>query len=291
MKRWLLLTALLAAFALPLFSQDDDEQQSDVKKGRLNEAQMKYAALVKEYDTARDNYFKAYQKAKTDEERAKLSYPQPDAYAKRFLDLAKEDPKDPAAVDALVWIGKSCRSGNELDESLDLLLKNCISSPSLGDVALALVYAQTDRTENWLRTVMEQSRNHPAQGNAAYSLGRFCSERAETAHGLKSENKEQEQNLRRWLGDKGFEQLKSKSPDGWQKEAENLFELVIRKYPKVDHYRGTLADAAKGELFEIRNLAIGQVAPEIEGEDVDGKKFKLSDYRGKVVVIDFWGDW
>jgi hypothetical protein len=39
------------------------------------------------------------------------------------------------------------------------------------------------------------------------------------------------------------------------------------------------------------DLAIGKVAPEIEGEDVNGKSFKLSDYRGKVVVLDFWGDW
>jgi hypothetical protein len=38
-------------------------------------------------------------------------------------------------------------------------------------------------------------------------------------------------------------------------------------------------------------LNIGQVAPEIEGEDLDGKHFKLSDYRGKVVVLDFWGNW
>ena len=38
-------------------------------------------------------------------------------------------------------------------------------------------------------------------------------------------------------------------------------------------------------------LAIGKVAPEISGVDVDGRKFKLSDYRGKVVVLDFWGDW
>ena len=36
---------------------------------------------------------------------------------------------------------------------------------------------------------------------------------------------------------------------------------------------------------------IGQTAPEIEGEDIDGQRFKLSDYRGKVVVLDFWGDW
>ena len=32
-------------------------------------------------------------------------------------------------------------------------------------------------------------------------------------------------------------------------------------------------------------------APDIIGHDLDGVPFKLSDYRGKVVVIDFWGDW
>jgi len=36
---------------------------------------------------------------------------------------------------------------------------------------------------------------------------------------------------------------------------------------------------------------IGNQAPEITGEDIDGVAFKLSDYRGKVVVLDFWGDW
>ena len=38
-------------------------------------------------------------------------------------------------------------------------------------------------------------------------------------------------------------------------------------------------------------LEIGKVAPDIEGVDTDGVKFKLSDYRGKVIVLDFWGDW
>ena len=36
---------------------------------------------------------------------------------------------------------------------------------------------------------------------------------------------------------------------------------------------------------------IGNQAPEITGEDIDGVAFNLSDYRGKVVVLDFWGDW
>ena len=37
--------------------------------------------------------------------------------------------------------------------------------------------------------------------------------------------------------------------------------------------------------------AIGTPAPEIDGEDADGIRFKLSDYRGKVVMLDFWGHW
>jgi len=36
---------------------------------------------------------------------------------------------------------------------------------------------------------------------------------------------------------------------------------------------------------------VGQIAPEISGQDIAGVAFKLSDYRGKVVVLDFWGDW
>jgi hypothetical protein len=38
-------------------------------------------------------------------------------------------------------------------------------------------------------------------------------------------------------------------------------------------------------------IQVGNRAPEIEGEDIQGAKFKLSDYRGKVVMLDFWGNW
>ena len=38
-------------------------------------------------------------------------------------------------------------------------------------------------------------------------------------------------------------------------------------------------------------FAIGDLAPEISGTDLNGEPFKLSDYRGQVVVLDFWGNW
>lgn len=37
--------------------------------------------------------------------------------------------------------------------------------------------------------------------------------------------------------------------------------------------------------------AVGEIAPEIKGKDIDGKPLKLTDYRGKVVVLVFWGSW
>jgi len=36
---------------------------------------------------------------------------------------------------------------------------------------------------------------------------------------------------------------------------------------------------------------VGELAPEIEGEDLTGEAFQLSDYRGQVVLLDFWGHW
>ena len=39
-----------------------------------------------------------------------------------------------------------------------------------------------------------------------------------------------------------------------------------------------------------RGLEVGDVPPEVAGFDLDGVPFRLSDYRGKVVVLEFWGD-
>jgi thiol-disulfide isomerase/thioredoxin len=38
-------------------------------------------------------------------------------------------------------------------------------------------------------------------------------------------------------------------------------------------------------------LEIGQVAPELELPNPDGKMIKLSSLRGKIVLIDFWASW
>lgn len=53
---------------------------------------------------------------------------------------------------------------------------------------------------------------------------------------------------------------------------------------------GRIADAHVNPLSPA-DLAEGKPVPEIEGIDHNGKPMKLSDYRGRVVLLDFWGDW
>jgi cytochrome oxidase Cu insertion factor (SCO1/SenC/PrrC family) len=60
---------------------------------------------------------------------------------------------------------------------------------------------------------------------------------------------------------------------------------------KKDYADTEYAERAENGIFELEHLAIGKVAPDFEATDQDGKKFELSDYRGKVVVLDFWGFW
>ena len=49
--------------------------------------------------------------------------------------------------------------------------------------------------------------------------------------------------------------------------------------------------SAGSESVPNAGPAVGTFAPEIEGEDLDGRALKLSDLRGKVVLLAFWGDW
>ena len=64
----------------------------------------------------------------------------------------------------------------------------------------------------------------------------------------------------------------------------------LEKVAEVTKDADLIAEAAAA-LFEIKHLQIGCEAPEITAKDVHGVEFKLSDYRGKVVMLDFWGFW
>ncbi len=75
--------------------------------------------------------------------------------------------------------------------------------------------------------------------------------------------------------------------------ADALTERIKKDLPETEYGRrargitGPAVMMGEGKV----GLAIGNVAPEFTTKDADGVEFKLSDYRGKVVVLDFWGFW
>jgi thiol-disulfide isomerase/thioredoxin len=89
--------------------------------------------------------------------------------------------------------------------------------------------------------------------------------------------------------------LETIDPRALDREAESLLKRVIAEYAELrlphPYNQTTLGEMARGELFRLHNLSIGRAIPELEGEDMDGRKLKLSDYRGKVVALVFWATW
>jgi hypothetical protein len=74
-------------------------------------------------------------------------------------------------------------------------------------------------------------------------------------------------------------------------KSEKLFEEAADRYADVKTaFDGTVGSKAKSELFDLRYLSVGKAAPEVKGTDQDGKHFQLSDYKGKVVLLDFWSE-
>jgi hypothetical protein len=65
-----------------------------------------------------------------------------------------------------------------------------------------------------------------------------------------------------------------------------LLRAVQERWPASEQAR-----EAAGRLFRFTKLQIGMPCPDFESVDADGQAFKLSDYKGKVTVLDFWGFW
>jgi len=55
---------------------------------------------------------------------------------------------------------------------------------------------------------------------------------------------------------------------------------------KITATSGTTAATKRPEL-----IPNGSVAPDFVSKDLEGKEVKLSDYKGKIVVLDFWATW
>jgi hypothetical protein len=256
--------------------------------------------------------------------------PKPDAFAERCLKLAQAHPDSPAAVQALAWVMGSApgteaarKALTRIKEKLasitdlDMLQKRLAELPSFGLGELAPAAAEKARRNLdhpralplllWVcsQTRYSDSKELTKLYNETVDLvmDRFLErkELAQLAGWLTTDDNPvwAEKHLRRLLEKNPADAVKAQATFGLasvlknkdeasQPEAERLFASVIeRKTPAYVN----LAGRAKTELDDNKLRGIGKPAPEILGADLDGKEFKLSDYKGKVVLLDFWGFW
>jgi AhpC/TSA family len=254
-----------------------------------------YEALRKEYDSTPGGGATT-----TDEERRKLigrTYRHRYAVAQKFLELAEKYPNDPIALDALtqavwqvntMWPVELVGEDTACARAFELIQRDHLRSDKLGPLCQRISYGFSKEYETFLRAVLAKNPHKDVQATACLSLGHFLDNRLQRLD-LCKEQPDLAKEFAGLYGKAYLAELQRQDSDKILKEIEAVFEQAADKYGDVKLPGGEMvAERAKGELFAIRNLSVGKEAPDIEGEDQDGKRFKLSDYRGKVVLLDFW---
>lgn len=219
----------------------------------------------------------------------------------KFVELAEKYPRDPIALDALsqaVWqvnttpwpvelVGKD----NAMARAFELLQRDHIRSDKLGSVCRRLSFGFCQEYETFLRAVLQNNPHRDVQARACLALAHFLNNRLQKLD-LIEQRPELAREFAGLFGQEYLQELQRQDRAEATREAQALFQQALAEYGDVDiPGLGTIGAKAAAALFEIRHLVVGREAPEIQGEDQDGAQFQLSDYRGKVVLLDFWSQY
>jgi hypothetical protein len=226
------------------------------------------------------------------------------ALSPRTLAWAEQHPQDPAALDALaqvivqeLWLENNTDHPGRGEKvslqarAVDQLLRDHLNSERLVDPCRRVSYGFSADCERLLRAALEKSPHRDVRGLACMRLAQFLNGRLRRLQ-LCAVRPEMARRYEGLFGKGYFQAQRRKDPAQVTREVEAFYERARNEYGDVKvPYEGTVAEKAASELHEIRVLAVGKPAPELEGEDQDGKRFKLSDYRGKVVLLYFWSEY
>jgi thiol-disulfide isomerase/thioredoxin len=174
--------------------------------------------------------------------------------------MADSERKTTVAVQALILacrLEMQTRNPKHLKKALERLGEDHAADKGIFHALTVVFQTGQPQTADFFRTVIAKNQDRKTRGFSTYLLAVLLN------------------------GDDGKNEA----------EAVRLLETCMKDYRDVKLEQNTLADMAKPLLHKIRFLSVGKTVPEITGEDPEGKKFKLSDYRGKVVLVDFFADW
>ena len=65
--------------------------------------------------------------------------------------------------------------------------------------------------------------------------------------------------------------------------------VLAAGFPSIQNSIG--GKEVRKTIDEVENNSVGRKAREFKRVDIDGKEISLTDFRGKYVLLDFWGSW
>ncbi len=174
-----------------------------------------------------------------------------------------------AGLKAELWVMQSMRSAEIPEDQeertaeaiVEGIFEEYARSPYIHHLTDTPYMLTTEQREQYFSQLMEDSPHAQVRASAMYSLA-----------------------------DAG---ARGDATDELKQRRVELLEGLIHDYADEQWNETTYGAIATAEMHphDPADLEIGDPAPEINGWNVDGEAMKLSDYLGKVVVLDFWGDW
>ena len=182
--------------------------------------------------------------------------------------------------------------GTDQDDLLAILEAHHLRSDKLSEVCEIMANTRSGHAPAFVERVIAENPHEDVVGKACFSLAQ--AELREVNSACRAQGMTDPEAIAKWKERVGRDRaaaILAIDTPAQEKHAEKLLQRVLTEFADVKGYDETLGKQAENTLFELHNLAVGMVAPEIEGEDLAGTTFKLSDYRGKVVMLDYWGNW
>jgi peroxiredoxin len=239
----------------------------------------------------------------------RAAYPKWRDYGQKMWRLVQDSPRDPSTFDALIWLVAAgprflddrAERDAVLSQVVDLLIRDHLDAIGvhLTDPNVAFALNSGDgfpacHRDRLLRALFERGRDRPTRGRMGLALARYLKAEANFVESLARHGADPRRRPEiAFVDPASLEQLAKSDHRAIAREAEQILEKVIDDYGDVRYVERTMttqetvAVVAGRELSEMRTLTIGRTAPEIAGADLDGKPMKLSEFRGKVVLLDF----
>jgi thiol-disulfide isomerase/thioredoxin len=266
------LAAALCGFAAAL---DDKKPMGDLKASISD----RFKAAQKEFLETNQSLLKEYQSTTDAKEKnaiaQKLNGIGP-KFAEKYLEIGSTDPKNAESFDPLLAAITMGRGNAAASKAMDLVGEYQLTNPKIKSAIPSMANAG-EAGQKLLKSIYEKSKDKAAKGTALYFIGAGLVE--STDYPMTGVPLSPEKQIAAF------------------KEAETNLNKAIKEYGDTELAlpgRGdakTIRKAAESQLYFLNNLTVGKVMPDSVVENLDGKKVKISDMRGKVVVLDIWATW